>query len=497
VADAIEEGPTAPRPGHRRRWRIAAVVAAVALVVVVLLVVRPRSDPSTATDVEATSPRTTVEADTVSIPAGGDIAAAVAAHPPGSTFVLAAGVYREQTITPREGDVFEGAGPGTVLSGARVLTGWERDGSSWSLGGQTQAAPVSGECRDETPLCSIPEELFVDGVRLRPVGSIAALAPDAWWFDRSRGRVHLGSDPTGKVVEIGVTQFAFTGDAGHVTIRDLTVTQYATQSQHGAIQAEGPDWLIERVSAVANHALGIRFNGDRAVIRDTVASENGQMGLGSSSSADSLVERVVLADNNRAGYDDEWEAGGAKFVLSRNLRVVDSDVHGNDGPGIWFDESADASTITGNRVVDNLGAGIFYEISRGATISGNTVTGNGSGEAPKGWLWGAGIQIAASWDVSVTDNTVAGNNNAVVVIQQDRGSGPLGERRADNIEVTGNRIEPGTGHVGAASDVRGSDLFERSIEFRDNTYRVDPAALAFWWVGDDFDLQGWHDLGQD
>jgi hypothetical protein len=50
-----------------------------------------------------------------------DIQSVVDASLPGTTFLLKAGIYRMQTIYPRDGDAFIGE-PGTVLSGSRQLT---------------------------------------------------------------------------------------------------------------------------------------------------------------------------------------------------------------------------------------------------------------------------------------------------------------------------------------------------------------------------------------
>ena len=58
---------------------------------------------------------------------GDDIQARVDAAPPGTTFLLTAGVHRMHSIVPKNGDVFTGE-PGAVLSGARLLTTAARSG---------------------------------------------------------------------------------------------------------------------------------------------------------------------------------------------------------------------------------------------------------------------------------------------------------------------------------------------------------------------------------
>ena len=61
---------------------------------------------------------------TVILSAGNNIQTAVAANPPGTTFVLRPGVYRENSVIYlKNGDRFIGDA-GAIMNGAKVLTGW-------------------------------------------------------------------------------------------------------------------------------------------------------------------------------------------------------------------------------------------------------------------------------------------------------------------------------------------------------------------------------------
>ena len=85
------------------------------------------------------------------------------------------------------------------------------------------------------------------------------------------------------------------------------------------------------------------------------------------------------------------------------------------------------ATITNNRVHDNWAEGIFVEISHDATVTGNTVTGNGfhsfRGSCARIWMYGGGITIAASDNVTVLGNTVSGNCNGITATQENRPDG--------------------------------------------------------------------------
>jgi hypothetical protein len=69
--------------------------------------------------------------------------AIVSTQPTGITFVFNTGVYRNVAISPRAGDTFRGE-PGAILSGAKVLQGFEGDGSVWSIGGQNSQLQAHG-----------------------------------------------------------------------------------------------------------------------------------------------------------------------------------------------------------------------------------------------------------------------------------------------------------------------------------------------------------------
>lgn len=426
---------------------------------------------------------------------GSSIQEAVDDHPEGAVIGVGAGVHRMQTVEPKAGNVFLGE-PGAVMSGARVLTDWVAgpDGT-WYVEGQDQEGMVHGECRDTAPRCSFPEDLFVDDVRLSHVESLEALVPGTWFFDYPADRIYVAEDPAGHDIETSVAPFAFEGSERGVTIRDITVERYANPAQHGAIQSEGPDWLIEGVHAEQNHAVGIIITGDRTVLRNSTMMHNGQMGAGGSDAHDALVEGVEIGYNNEIGFDTDWEGGGFKFTLTERLRVLDSYVHHNDGPGLWFDESAYDTHIEGNTAEANAGPGIYYEISYKALIINNTSVDNGFGQA-QGWLWDGGIVVSASSDVEIAGNTVSNNHNGITGVQQFRGEGTRGPFVVQNLYVHDNTIELGSGSVGLVEDMNEPAVFQRNNRFENNTYILGSESTPFAWNGEWTGLDGWHAAGQ-
>jgi parallel beta-helix repeat protein len=116
------------------------------------------------------------------------------------------------------------------------------------------------------------------------------------------------------------------------------------------------------------------------------------------------------------------EDGGGKTMASSRITFDRNEVAYNRGPGIWFDNGVVDVAATNNRVHDNEADGIFFEISDGARIAGNSVWNNGF--ANPRWAYGAGITISSSNNAEVDHNTVAWNARGISVISQARGAQP-------------------------------------------------------------------------
>lgn len=359
----------------------------------------------------------------VSLRPGDDIQAAVDSNPEGTAFVLASGVYRGQSIVPKNGQQFVGKG-GTILNGAAIIKGWRREGARWIADGLPRPLQPHGYCLGKKKLCAFREDLFVGGVIFQRVGSLAMLAPGKWHSDGSRA--FLAEDPGAKLVEMSVVPRAFGGAADDVYLLNLTVEKYAPAAQHGAIDArDGKRWMAVEVHARFNHGIGIYIGHGMRVLGGSY-SYNGQMGMGGAGDG-AIIEDVEVAYNNYAGFATGWEAGGFKFVRSDGLIVRNTCVHHNIGIGMWTDIDNINIVFEGNTVFENTGPGISHEISFAATIRNNIIARNGLSYDV--WLWGSQILIQNSRDTEVYGNTVemaASSGNGIGLIQQNRGDSEKG-----------------------------------------------------------------------
>ena len=156
-------------------------------------------------------------------------------NPGSTTFSLAPGIHRLQSVIPKSGNQFVGQS-GTILSGAALLTTFAQSGSYWTAHvSVTQAGSYPGECNPSSPGCIYPQDLFFNSVPKTRVTSLSAVGPGKWYLNYSTGTAYMGDNPAGHTVEISELPYAFAGAASSVQIRNLTIEKYACVAQAGAI----------------------------------------------------------------------------------------------------------------------------------------------------------------------------------------------------------------------------------------------------------------------
>ncbi len=456
----------------------------------------PELLPTTTTTPPVTTTTTGTIADAVVVTPDDDLAAMVRSNPAGTRFIILPGVHRTGEAEPKDGMTFEGFDT-AILNGSIVLSDFAETAGGWDIAGIELNMQTHGECVDGYEACALRNDLYMDDQMMWRVDERADLAPGTWWSDGRR--IVIADDPTGRKVEVSLTEHAFRSDADDVTIRNLVVEKYASLAQGGAIQAQlpgegsrGSNWLIENVEVRLNHASGIRA-GDATTIRNVHAHDNGQHGITGGEGVGILVESTEIDHNNLRGFNWGWEAGGAKFTRTEGLVLRDLTVHHNIGPGLWTDIDCYDTTYLDNVVYSNAGPGIFHEISYDAVIRGNEVYDNGfiKGE----WLWGSGILVAASTNVEVYENTVTNNADGISGIQQRR-EGDNGLWRLENLHVHDNTVTMWFGQSGVVQDMGDPQVFvDRNIRFENNTY-VGAGHEAFAWFDGDLTFDEWIETGQ-
>jgi len=434
-----------------------------------------------------------------------DVQAAVDAHPEGSTFCLSAGTYRlAAPLVPKRGDAFVGQ-RGAVLSGAKVLGGWRAAGSAWTAPGFLPDTPLTSDyCLESAPLCTRPEDVFLDGRPLRPVASTDAVTAGTFYADYPANTITIGDDPGPHLVEQAVAPSLVRATVDAVTITNLVLEHAANPAQVGVIEnredapsTSGSGWRVVDNEVRYNHGVGVGV-ADASTVTGNLIHDQGQLGIGAWGSG-AVISDNEIARNGGAGYDPDWETGGAKLWTTTDMTLSHNDVHDNVGPGLWADGGNIDTTYTYNKITGNGSAGIQHEISYDATIMHNDISGNGTRR--KGWAWDAGIQIQSSGGIRLIEvayNRVTGNANAISLIDSgDRATeqpAPHGDHKVQNVWVHDNVVGLSTGQsTGAVEDTGNPAIFtSNGNRFEANTYHLSSLSEDYFaWNGDDVDWDGW------
>ena len=271
---------------------------------------------------------------------------------------------------------------------------------------------------------------------------------------------------------------AFSGGATNVTLDSITIQQYATGRQGGAIHPDksASGWMVRNVSAVRNYWAGL-MAADNMKILGGSFSDNDQLGIGGNAATGVVLDGLdgdpatfdgpELARNHTLHESCDWEAGGMKWDVGK-ITIRNAHVHDNDCRGLWADINAHGALIENNLIEDNREEGIFYEISQEAVIRNNHVYGNGLDG--RGWYWAGGITVASSFNVEVYGNRLSGNYNGITGTQQDRTDSTPPAHLLDDYLVHDNLIcaTDGGRATGVIAD-NGDNLAARDISFARNT----------------------------
>ncbi|WP_165949461.1 right-handed parallel beta-helix repeat-containing protein [Kribbella turkmenica] len=495
----------------RRRW-IVAGCALVAVLAASWSFGRTGSSPSLQAGPTGPVGPVARSCDGVAVAPSDDVQSVIDAHAPGTTYCLSPGTYRlEQPLVPKEGDSLIGR-LGAVVSGSKVLTGWQRSGSVWSTTGFLPATPgTHGECLESVPTCAYAEDVYVDKLPLRRVDSASAVTPGTFHADYGTNTITIGADPAGRLLEQAVAPGLVQAVVDDVTVANLVLEQAANEAQVAAVEsrqvtphASGSGWRIHHNEVRHNHGAGLGL-ADDAVVTANFVHHQGQLGFGAWGNG-SVVDGNEIASNGGAGYSPDWEAGGSKSWRTERHTVTRNHVHDNFGPGLWTDGGNLHTEYSLNRITGNRGPGIQHEISYDATIRDNEIAGNG--DRDKGWAWGAGIQIQSSGGttglVEVSGNVVTGNANGIALIdsgnRRTEDPAPHGPHVVRNVWVHDNHVTMSAGEIsGAVQDIGDTAVYAGSNNrFEDNTYYLPSLTGAhFAWNDTELTWSEWRDEGND
>jgi hypothetical protein len=356
-----------------------------------------------------------LQAQSVTLNPGDNIQAAVSNNPGGTIFIMNAGVYANQDVVPKTGDVFTGQ-PGAIMTGSQVASGWTKSYyNSWRSARLSVLIPKisytngAGGCRAVNPNCGMPEDLFFDNVLKQRVANLNLIGPGKWYLDYYNQAAFVGDDPTGHTVEVSTTRHAFEGSNKNVTIQGLIIEKYAAVVGDGAVHGKSTQyWTIRQNEIRYNHAEGIRTGNNMQVLNNKI-HHNGQFALDGGGNY-MLIQGNEMFANDASNY---VQGGGAYFGSVTGLTVRSNYVHDNLGPGLHTDGGSTNTTYDSNHLASNQYVGIDHEISYSAVIKNNVLENEAFNPQGTSLSWGAGIWISNSSDVEVYGNTLTNCMNGI------------------------------------------------------------------------------------
>ena len=351
------------------------------------------------------------------------IGRAIEVAPNGSTVFIRNGTYREGglyisqkalTIRPYQTEQ-------VVMKGSVVISDWVQDGQVWRHDGwTTEFEPDSyppEALTDKAPYAKLPDMLFMDGIALSQVGSLAEVDTGKFFMDYENDQIFVGSDPTVKLVEVSKWSQALvvvTSSANGTRISNLKIMHYAGNRFEGALHCDRATATFTDNAILQNASRGIAiYNSSGSMIRNNRIHHNGLMGIGVFRSNSLTIKGNDIFANNRerfAAYGAEAEAAGIKITRSERPFIRDNIVSNNFANGIWIDLTVNQPYIVSNTVSGNLAFGLFCEVSARALIGRNIVNSNGD----------YGIAISNSSKVDIYHNTVVDNAGQIAVFDDGR-----------------------------------------------------------------------------
>ena len=135
-----------------------------------------------------------------------NLAALVAAAPPGVAFELLPGTHRFSGIQPKDGQLFNGPKTRCRYGSGQNLWNFVRAGNYWRASGPAPLTPSHGPCDDKglegASICELRQRLFVDDKPLRRSPTTNEMSKNGWYQDRTTGDIFVAADPGVSDVEL-------------------------------------------------------------------------------------------------------------------------------------------------------------------------------------------------------------------------------------------------------------------------------------------------------
>jgi trimeric autotransporter adhesin len=339
----------------------------------------------------------------------------------GGTVVLRGGTYHQRFTITKQVTLQNYPGEAVWFDGSVLVSGFASDGGLWIKDGWTTTFDASasftrgsnagGFLNPSYPMAAHPDQVWIDGVSQRQVGSRAEVAGGTFYVDKSAQRLYLGTDPNGRSVRASTIGRAIEVRADNSVLRGFGVRRYAPSlPDMGTVTVERPGVTVENLHLVDNSTVGISLLAADITARRLTVQGNGLLGIHGNHSDRLRMEHILSSGNNNERFNQSPVSGGIKITRARDVVLDRATLHGNIGPGYWLDESVRHGVITNSVMHNNAGHGMSLELSDDMTVVGNVIRDNGR----------FGVKINNTSTVRVWNNTVVRNDRPINIVQDAR-----------------------------------------------------------------------------
>ena len=351
----------------------------------------------------------------------------LAIAPAGGTVVVRGGVYRETLTIGKQVTLQNYPKEAVWLDGSTPVSGWVADGSTWRKDGwntrfdhsptYTQGAPDNTSQyyqflnTSTYPMAAHPDQVFIDGAPLQQVKSKSQVKGGTFYLDECSSRLYIGSNPSGKTVEASTIIKAMNVRAANSVVRGIGVRRYSPSVFHlAAITIEQPGVTFENVVVADSATTGISVLKENTTLNQVTTTGSGMLGIHGRFADKLKLTKVLSTKNNDEHFNIAPVSGGLKIGQSRGITVTASKFSGNYGHGFWQDLSVYDSVFRQSDFSDNVGTGLFLEISAKAVVGDNTFARNKE----------FGIKVNNTSNVKIWNNTFVGNGRPLNIVQDNR-----------------------------------------------------------------------------
>jgi parallel beta-helix repeat protein len=302
---------------------------------------------------------------------------------------------------------------------------------------------------------------------------------------------------------------AFVGSAPNVTIEYLTIENFNSPQDEGAVNHDsGDNWTIEHdtIQNTGNtQAGGVNgaavMGGNNEVVEYNCFYRNGQYGINgySPNNVNTMtIEYNEFNDNAPNGDAGCGCSGGLKMWISTDVLIENNYVHDNGSVGLWVDTDNNGLIIENNYISDNWDIGIMYEISYNALIEDNNLIHNGWGSgpthagSPTGAIYisesGGDTRVPNGFGIStltVSNNQFTNNYGGVVLWENaDRFCSDGSDGGCTLVDPSVYTIASCGANLPTATPGQSPDYFDncrwktQNVVVTNNEFDFDPAALG-------------------